>query len=584
MIETTEKIRSPYLKEKLIAYIGNKRRLLPFIGRTIGTLMEQTSGMTTFLDLFAGSGSVSRLARHLGFSVHANDWEYYSYVMNHPHLSLVPGDEEKLFANCGGLIRALERLNTTPDLPHDDWYIAGFYAPADDENPDTRNERMFYTNHNARRIDAIRTEIERWRTRGLIDRDGYLYLLASLIYEAATHANTSGVFKGFHNGFGGRGKDALGRIFGDVALTPLTLHDGPRGNVSQMDANMLVREHAGGRTDIAYIDPPYNQHQYGSNYHLLNTIALWDKPTVNRDIYVNGKKTNKSAIRHDWIKTRSGYCSRSSAEALFSQLITSLNARYIMVSYSTDGIIPVDSMMDILNARGEVSIESEQYTRYRGAKQSIVNRTKNIEYLFIVDTKKHSTANSTASFMTDTLRENIRLALHRTFCCDSDTLVFTSKALSLTIELAFGLHAKNSKEIMQAVAGADRNTLTALHAFIHANTATDVPETIARYLRRLSGHDLTPAQAATLAEPLPMLYNKVNGRRGKPVFADITQEFCSFFTEWFSRGGNELIPCALKIIAVARKSIQHGMAAGDTADFLKHQIAGIEAYIRSKAV
>ena len=73
-------------------------------------------------------------------------------------------------------------------------------------------------------------------------------------------------------------------------------------HIFNRDAVQLSEELKDIEFDITYLDPPYNQHQYGSNYHLLNTIALNDKPPVNKDIIINDKKVNKSAIRKDWIK------------------------------------------------------------------------------------------------------------------------------------------------------------------------------------------------------------------------------------------------------------------------------------------
>ncbi len=80
-----------------------------------------------------------------------------------------------------------------------------------------------------------------------------------------------------------------------------------RCKVFQANALNLAKKLSFFEAEIVYLDPPYNQHQYGSNYHLLNTIALNDKPFVNKSFFINGKKKDKSAIRKDWIKTKSGF-------------------------------------------------------------------------------------------------------------------------------------------------------------------------------------------------------------------------------------------------------------------------------------
>ena len=171
---------------------------------------------------------------------------------------------------------------------------------------------MFYTQHNGRRIDAIREQISRWRADGMIDADEESVLLAPLIYQASYCSNTSGVFKGFHNGWGGATKTAWYRIRSLLTLRPpMLLRQRPGESRScREDASALADKI---ECDIAYLDPPYNQHQYGANYHLLNTVALWDKPEIGRYISGNGAR-DKAAIRKDWrTLRRSAYCYRSTA-------------------------------------------------------------------------------------------------------------------------------------------------------------------------------------------------------------------------------------------------------------------------------
>ena len=103
------------------------------------------------------------------------------------------------------------------------------------------------------------------------------------------------------------------------------------------------------------------------------------------DIMVDGKKTNKSAIRTDWTKTKSTFCYKSSAEADFKKLIDNINAEHLMISYSTDGIIPFDNILDILSSKGKINIVSSEYTKYRGGKQALTTKTKNVEFVILVD-------------------------------------------------------------------------------------------------------------------------------------------------------------------------------------------------------
>ena len=373
-----------YVEKHLIAYLGNKRRLLPLILEGIKNTSHNIKSNSKFLDLFAGTGVVSRMAKSLGFEVHCNDWEEYSYQINRAFVGLDASILETGFAELGGIDTVLEYLNMIDNAESQDRYISEYYCPADDENPDILNERMFYSHANGLRIDGIRAQIAKWKNMGLLTEDENSLLLALLLYEASTRANTSGVFKGFHQGFGGTHGDALSRILKTLQLVKPVLLPG-KGYVYNEDCLALSEKLQNTRFGIAYLDPPYNQHQYGSNYHLLNTIARNDKPDINKNIFVNGKKTNKSAIRTDWTKTKSTFCYKSSAEADFKKLIDNINTEHLMISYSTDGIIPFDNILDILSSKGKMDIVSSEYTKYRGGKQALTTKTKNVEFVILVD-------------------------------------------------------------------------------------------------------------------------------------------------------------------------------------------------------
>ncbi len=436
-----------YLKDTLIAYIGNKRRLMPFIAGEIRNIIENDSGsINTALDLFAGSGSISRLLRTFELKVHSNDIEYYSYILNYAHNAILPNDEKDMFAGFGGVDAMLDMLNNMPTVDSSDRYISEYYAPKDDNDPDIIHERMFYTQENARIIDTVRHVIEDIYKSDSINTKEYYYLLARLIYEATTHSNTSGVFKAFHRGFGGRGADALGRILKPISMSRLPLYGDIAGTASNMEAGEFLRK-SKKSFDIVYIDPPYNQHQYGSNYHLLNTIAHWDKPIVNKDIIVDGKKTNKSAIRRDWTNTRSEYCYKNRAEVAFKDMIGNIDAKYMMVSYSTDGIINYDNFIDILTERGDLSIATKEYTKYPGGKRSTVNKTKNIEYLFIVNTTKKHKAKNRSKYQHIEKIKDIDLLLNNSFKSSLDKLVFEYDKEAIELELNHNVHIANKEAV-----------------------------------------------------------------------------------------------------------------------------------------
>ena len=404
----TEVLEHPSLSHQLIAYIGNKRRLLPLIARALQACKKHhqnqektgTPADPVFVDFFAGSGAVSRLAKLLGYHVIANDWEEYSWILNEAFLSI--GEEELggLFAKYGGIENLLSMLNSLETPAPEDCLISRWYAPASTENADPERERMFYTTENARRIDAIRGWIEHEYPGEILDETATKekrLLLGLLLYEAATHANTSGVFKAYHRGFGGRGGDALSRILGRIELEmPCLTHGSAEAcrEDAQSLASRLGREGRAAR--IAYLDPPYNQHQYGSNYHLLNTIARFDRPKVSTlPRAENGQRRDKAGIRRDWTRTRSPFCSRAAAETAFERLVSTIRADHILVSYSTEGMIPIHRMVEILGKQGRLEIVLAEYTRYRGGKQALTTTTSNIEFVLMAHTGEANTEEDT---------------------------------------------------------------------------------------------------------------------------------------------------------------------------------------------
>lgn len=369
-------ITDPYLTDQLIPYIGNKRKLLMMILSAV-----ERTGLRegTFCDFFAGSGVVSRLAKSAGFRVISNDWEPYSKVLNFAYIQTnVPPS----FEGLGGLSSAIRQLNSLPPVRG---YIASHYCPENDEYPDLELERMFYTQENGRRIDAIREQIELWKNSGTINEQEEAVLLAPLIYQASYCSNTSGVFKAFHRGWGGATSTALYRIRSKLTLSQPLFFDNGRENLAiRADASELADKV---ECDIAYLDPPYNQHQYGSNYHLLNTIALWDKPSVSRKVSSGPGPRAKSAIRLDWrTLTKSPYCYATTALPAFSELVARIRARFVLVSYSTDGIMPARDMLGVLANRGRLEVVTRRYKRYRVSSQRPSAQSHTVEYIAVVDT------------------------------------------------------------------------------------------------------------------------------------------------------------------------------------------------------
>lgn len=377
-----------FVFNQLIPYIGNKRKLLGLIERAL-SLTNTTPG-DIFLDLFAGSGVVSRMAKRMGYHVIANDWEPYSKEINTCYIAC---NKAPPFALLGGYHSTIEFLNNLPD--REDW-ITQHLCPDNDSHPNPQIDRMFYTRANGLRIDAIRLQIEEWKNAGLLSDKELASLLSPMLYQACYTSNTSGVFKGFHNGWGGQTGTALYRILSHFELKPAVFfNNGQENFVLQMNAINVPTylEENGIVADIAYLDPPYNQHPYASNYHVLNTITLWDKPPLTEKI----QGRNKAAIRQDWqTDRRSAYNYKATALDEYQKTVLYLKstARYILTSYSTDGYIPLEDMLDVCIAVGHTQFVLQQYKRYRVSSQRFSDKPLNIEFILVTDTQKPHTGHT----------------------------------------------------------------------------------------------------------------------------------------------------------------------------------------------
>ncbi|TVQ24197.1 MAG: adenine methyltransferase [Spirochaetaceae bacterium] len=386
-----------FLHHALIPYLGNKRRLLPALEQVFSRF-EPAERPTAFADPFAGSGAVTRLARSRGYRITASDIEPYAAILIRAHAGISPGRAADLFRDYGGLGEAIRHLNdigaTATIDPTRRGYIASNFAPERTDAPKIGFERLFYTAENARFIDAVRDEISRLvaSVPPADVPDFEALLLAPLLVEAAVHVNTSGVFKAYHRGFGGHGRDALKRIMAAMELEVPLLEDGPDARIARCDAVKLFQDlpEQSSFFDLVYLDPPYNSHQYGSNYFMLNTIARWDRPAVSSDTDSDGVLLHKAGIRSDWKETRSAFCSSRTAPGAFSELFSSIHAETIVLSYNTEGIVPFDLLCELMAEKGSLSLETLEYTQYRGGRQSADRKNHTTEILLISSRSGHS--------------------------------------------------------------------------------------------------------------------------------------------------------------------------------------------------
>lgn len=357
-----------YLSCQLITYIGNKRALLRPIGYALEKIKRRLGkSRLCILDAFSGSGAVSRLFKAHASLLISNDIEDYAVAVAKCYLQNRSGVDMRELERVVG---ELNRIVDTVELPIG--FIEELYAPKD-ENRITKQDRVFYTRANARRLDNYRRLIE--------DVPDYkTLLLGPLLSEASVHANTAGVFKGFYKDrktgvgqFGGTNADALSRIKGQIVLEPPVLSRFEcETQVFQEDANALVRKLEG--LDLAYFDPPYNQHPYGSNYFMLNLLVNYKRP---RQI------SKVSGIPVDW--RRSDYNVRSKAVVKMKDLLEHTDAKYILVSFNNEGFIEPHEMYEMLSKIGPTEVVNIPYNAFRGSRNLHKRSIRVTEQLFLTE-------------------------------------------------------------------------------------------------------------------------------------------------------------------------------------------------------
>ena len=328
-------------------YIGSKHKLSSFLKDAIINTVGSDLSNLVFCDLFAGTGSVGRTFKPLVKQIIANDVEFYSYVLNRNYI----GNHQELMFE--------EHLSFLNSLKESEGFVFHNYSENGKEG------RFYFSAENGKKIDAIRQQIEIWKSIDEITEDDYYFLLASLIESADKVANTASVYGAYLKKLK---KSAQKELILKPALFTLNSN---KHQVFNADSNALIKEIKG---DILYLDPPYNERQYGSNYHLLNTIAKYDS-------FVPQGKTG---LRNYY---RSDYCKKNEVKNSFEELIKNANFKYIFLSYNNEGLMTEDEVKSVMSAYGKYSLKTTNYQRFKADKTENRNHTatSTVEYLHILE-------------------------------------------------------------------------------------------------------------------------------------------------------------------------------------------------------
>lgn len=318
-----------------------------------------------FFDVFSGSGCVGRYFKQ-SYSIISDDILYFSYVLQR---ALVVLNDLPRFENVGvaGLsvdprervMRVLEFLN---GIEGRCGFVCSHYTPASGGVDGI--ERRYFSEENGRKIDAIRIVIDEWFHGGWIGEDEYFYLLASLLLAVQKVSNISGTYGSFNKVWDPRARRPL-------VLRPIEIISSSFMHKAFNDDVFDLLDKVS--CDVAYIDPPYNGRQYITNYHVLETIARYDNPEI----------FGKAGVRQYSQREKSVFCSRRMVSDAVLKLLSGIKARYVVFSYSSDGLMSKDEIISLFEKAGLYGIKlyEFQHRRFKSGRNTYKDFVK--EYIFV---------------------------------------------------------------------------------------------------------------------------------------------------------------------------------------------------------
>lgn len=328
-------------------YLGNKYKLLPFIKEVVS---HECSDVNSFFDVFAGTGAVASAFTNCRLFV--NDLMRSNFITSLAWFSSEVYDEKKVI----DLINYFNSYNAS----NEDNYMSQNFA-------DT-----YFSLYVCQQIGFIRDEVEHLYTKGELNQKEWAIIITSLFYAMDRIASTCGHYDSFI-----RGAERAKCL--ELRFPNLNYSLAPDNICLNANANDVAPMYS---CDVAYLDPPYNSRQYCDAYHLLENIALWQKP----DVFGVARKMDRSSMKSE-------YCRTTASEQL-ADLVTKLDARYILLSYNNNGKklqirsnakISDENILEILSLRGEVKVFTTDYRPFSAGKGE---NTGNQERLFVCAVRK----------------------------------------------------------------------------------------------------------------------------------------------------------------------------------------------------
>lgn len=330
-------------------YIGSKDKLAETL---IDKIHQRCPNARSVIDLMAGTGLFSLALRKHGYRVIASDVMSYSYHHLVVNLLLNAAPEFKKISSVmafdDGYKSVLEYLNSIPSTPG---FFTKEYSPSGKPSAGCK-PRMYFTSENAAKIDAIRHTIKQWHSQEFINDIEHSLLLHDLIMAANDIANIAGTYGHYLSHFVKRSEDK-------IHLSPTSFDSNTNVIGHQIRKGYAEDLAKDLEADVCYIDPPYIKRQYAANYHILETLAREDEPEA----------IGESGLR-PWRDQYSNFCSKIKIRKSFQQIIEDINCNNIFVSYSEDGLLPIEELLDFLRQFGIVELSEIRYKRFRSNNSS----------------------------------------------------------------------------------------------------------------------------------------------------------------------------------------------------------------------
>lgn len=339
-------------------YIGSKFQLINWLVEEI----KEKTGWASFEnkrigDLFAGTGVISYYFRQNNAVVVSNDAELYSAIISHAF------NQSTFTKECEKIIGTLQK--ELDDGNYSDTYgmVTKEYSPYEE------NERMFFTIDNAKRIDYLRERIESMKE--CISENEYMFLLASLIIAADSVSNVPAVYGCYLKKF---------KAKADKCLKIHPIHKNaakPNKKSKTYNKDVLDEDFLSSfKSDLVYLDPPYNERQYSKNYFPLNIIAKSPEELKKEQPF-----RGKTGIPSDCFL--SPFCRKKEVVGAFDSLIKNLKTKWIFLSYSSESIVSKEKMIELMSKYGKVSVTEMDYKRFKSFEYN--NDISIKEYIFCLE-------------------------------------------------------------------------------------------------------------------------------------------------------------------------------------------------------